>query len=295
MATKKTKRLWHLTKASNACVDIRVDSFRRRNDWQFWVLLTTDRHWDNPDSDWDLQRKHLDQAAERDWPVIDNGDFFCCMQGKYDKRASKDKLRPEHQNGRYFDSLVKTASDFFGPYASQFAVIGEGNHETSITKRHETDLIERLVSSLNTNHGGQIEKGGYGSWVRFLFYDGQSRFVVKMKRYHGHGGGGPVTKGVIQTNRRAAYLSDADIVFTGHVHEDWRLVIMREHLTTGGNVQHRKQLHICGATYKDEYKDGSGGWHIETGKPPKPIGAVWLKFWFDGKKSQIQFDAVTAQ
>lgn len=292
MASQKP---WRTTKASNACVDIRVESFKRRNDWEFWCLLSTDRHWDNPQSDWDLQREHLDLAIERNAPVVDNGDFFCAMQGKYDKRASKDKLRPQHQNGRYFDSLVSTACDFFSPYASSFAVIGHGNHETSILKRHETDLTERLVAALNSKTGSQVEKQGYGSWVRFMFYDGDARFIVKMKRYHGHGGGGPVTKGVIQTNRRAAYLSDADIIFTGHVHEDWRLVVMREHLTTGGKVIHRKQLHVCGSTYKDEYADGTSGWHIETGKPPKPIGAVWLRFWFDSKKQRVAFDAQAAE
>lgn len=295
MAAKKPKRPWHITKASNACVDIRVDSFRRRTDWEFWCLLTTDRHWDNPKSDWEMQRRHLDEAVEFDAPVVDNGDLFCAMQGKYDKRANKASLRPEHQNDRYLDSLVSTAAEFFGPYAKQFAVIGLGNHETAITKRHETDLTERLVANLNAKHGGNVEKGGYGSWVRFLFSDGQSRFVIKLKRFHGSGGGGVVTKGVIGSNRRAAFISDADIIFTGHVHEDWRLTIMREHLTTGGNVQLRKQLHVCAATYKEEYGDGTGGWHIETGKPPKPIGATWLKFWFNGKKNQIQFDAIAAQ
>jgi hypothetical protein len=44
---------------------------------EFWYLLTADRHWDNPDSDWDLQIKHLKEARERDAMVIDVGDFFC--------------------------------------------------------------------------------------------------------------------------------------------------------------------------------------------------------------------------
>jgi len=90
-----------------------------------------------------------------------------------------------------------------------------------------------------------------------------------------------VTKGVIQTNRRASYIADADVIFTGHVHEEWTVTTMREELTPSGHVYHRRQIHVCGATYKDEYKDGDGGWHVETGKPPKPTGAVWLRFTFD--------------
>jgi hypothetical protein len=28
--------------------------------------------------------------------------------------------------------------------------------------------------------------------------------------------------------------------------------------------------------YKEEYQDGYGGFHVERGAPPKPVGAAWL-------------------
>ena len=296
--TQAESHQWSSSRPSNAVVDIRVDTFRRRDDWEFWVLLTTDRHWDNPHSDWVMQKRHLDEAVRRDSPVIDNGDFFCAMQGKYDRRASKSSVRPEHQKDNYLDTLVDTASEFFEPYAEQIAVIGDGNHETAIKKNHETDLVERLVGVLNQKTGSTINHCGYGSWVRFIFTDGNANFGVSMKRYHGHGGGGPVTKGVIQTNRRAASI-DADIIFTGHVHEEWSLTTVRESLTVAGNVRHRRQLHVCGATYKEEYADGTEGWHVETGKPPKPVGAIWLRFQYrsirGANSGQVIYDAIPAQ
>lgn len=224
-----------------------------------------------------MQRRHLEEAKQRDAPVIDNGDFFCAMQGKFDKRSSKSKVRPEHQQDNYLDALVDTAADFFEPYAHQLAVIGDGNHETSIKKRHETDLGERLVAVLNSRTKAGIQKCGYGSWVRFMFVDNNASKSIKLYRYHGHGGGGPVTKGTIQTNRRAA-VYDADIIYTGHIHEEWTLTTVRASVTNNGIPRQSRQTHICGPTYKDEYADGTGGWHVETGKPPKPIGAVWLRF-----------------
>jgi hypothetical protein len=30
------------------------------------------------------------------------------------------------------------------------------------------------------------------------------------------------------------------------------------------------------SAYKEEYGDGSKGWHIERGASPKPIGGRWL-------------------
>ena len=105
-----------------------------------YVLLTADRHWDNPHSDWKLQKKHLDLARERNAPVIDIGDFFCAMQGKFDPRRSYDDIRPEHVGENYLGLLLDTAEDFFEPYADLFAVIGMGNHESAILKKNSLIL-----------------------------------------------------------------------------------------------------------------------------------------------------------
>jgi hypothetical protein len=41
----------------------------------------------------------------------------------------------------------------------------------------------------------------------------------------------------------------------------------------------QKQLHMMlTGTYKEEYGDGSKGWHTERHAPPKPIGGRILQF-----------------
>ena len=47
---------------------------------------------------------------------------------KYDPRSNKSDLKPEHKKGDYLDALVKTAADFYGPYADLFAVMVPENH-----------------------------------------------------------------------------------------------------------------------------------------------------------------------
>lgn len=42
----------------------------------FWVLLSFDRHHDNPKSDNRMERRHLEQARERNAIIIDGGDLF---------------------------------------------------------------------------------------------------------------------------------------------------------------------------------------------------------------------------
>lgn len=259
-------------------------------------LLTADRHWDNPHSDHDLQLKHLAQARKRKARVIDFGDFFCAMQGKYDPRANKSILRPEHRVDDYFDSLVDTATDFFSPYADLFIRIARGNHETAVTKRHETDLIKRIVKSLNREAGTKIQDGGYAGWVQFNFKDETTgkRDQVNLWYTHGYGGGGPVTKGTIQTNRRAVYLPDAQIVVTGHIHEDWNLTVTRHRINSAGVTYKEAQIHVQVPSYKDEWGDGEGGFVIEGGQPPKPIGAKWLTFRKDAGDARITYDALRA-
>jgi hypothetical protein len=97
--------------------------------------------------------------------------------------------------------------------------------------------------------------------------------------HHGHGGGGPVTKGVIQTARRSASV-EADIFVSGHIHEAWAVENVVATLLDSGRVSLKTQTHIQLPTYKQEYAM-NGGFHIEKGRPPKPLGAYWLTFYYD--------------
>ena len=54
-------------------LDIEMDY---KKGWEQWFLLSSDRHWDNPHSDWALQKEHLDLARERNAKVLDFGDLM---------------------------------------------------------------------------------------------------------------------------------------------------------------------------------------------------------------------------
>jgi len=268
---------WKSERSNNGVLTITIDGLKRVGEEQ-WVFLKSDDHWDNPKCRRDLLKKHLTKAVDRNAPIIGGGDLFCAMQGKYDKRADKSSIRPEHNNGRYLDSLVDTAAEWYAPFASHMVCEGRGNHESAIRKRHETDLTDRFCAKMRTDAGSPVEAMGYGYWVRFQMKRNKQTKTFWLKVFHGSGGGGPVTKGVIQTNRRAVYLPDADIVMTGHVHEAWTVCLRRERVNKSNTISHDSQWHVCTPTYKEEYADGSHGWHVERGAPPKPLGGYWLRF-----------------
>lgn len=285
---KKVPFAVHRPRPNVAVVDIPLP---REGD-EHWTLLATDEHWDNPKSDQKLQKKHLDQAIERDASIIRAGDYFCAMQGKYDKRSDKSSVRPEHQSGDYLDRLVRTAVDFNEPYAGHIIAWGVGNHESSIRKQHETDLVERVCASLSDRTGAALHSGGYTGWVVYRFRMSKTCTVVKRLWYmHGYGGGGPVTQDTIQAQRQKVYVENADVMFSGHTHDAWAMNTVRLRLNQEYEIEKRNVWYVKGCTYKDEYGNGEGGWHVETGKPPKPIGAWWLRSYHEGTsvKQQVIF------
>lgn len=255
------------------------------------ILLISDCHWDNPHCDRDLLKLHLDEAIAGGHDILINGDLFCAMQGKYDGRRSKSDIRPEHNTAHYLDALVETASDWFAPYAKNIKVVGYGNHETSILRHCETDLIERFVTLLNHKAKSNVQVGGYGGWVIYQFHQNDKiRGSYKIKYFHGSGGGGVVTKGSINFNRMQTMIEGADAIWMGHVHESMEITYTVESLTHQFTVKLRDVLMIRTPAYKEEYSGGKGGWHVERGAPPKPMGGRWLSL--TPKRSDKEFEII---
>jgi UDP-2,3-diacylglucosamine pyrophosphatase LpxH len=241
------------------------------------IAMLSDLHWDNPHCDREMLKRHLDYCLEEDIPVMINGDMFCLMQGRGDNRRNKSDIRPEHNNTKYLDSIVETAVDWFMPYAHIIKLVGYGNHETSIIKFQETDILQRFTDLLNYKAGSNIQTGGYGGWLVIKQASGWgSKYSTKVKYFHGSGGGGIVTKGAINLTRALETYENFDVFTMGHIHENSCRNDVRDtidHHSVGGYVLKQKQLHLMlTGTYKEEYGDGSQGWHVERGAPIKPLG-----------------------
>ena len=264
---------WNIEQTSPGC--LRIDLDASEAGWSQDFLLRTDAHHDNSHADHRLEMAHLLEAQERDAGILDAGDLFCAMQGKWDRRADLSQCRPEHQQGRYLDSLVETAADFYEPFADRWLMLAPGNHEGSILKRHETDLTERLSERFKAK-GSPVLTGTYSGFVRFVAHLSSGRTISTVLWYsHGSGGGGPMTHGVLNTRRRQSFLPDADIVWSGHTHDSWTVRLAKASLTPHGHVRLGQVLHVSTPGYKDEWSP-LAGWHIERGAPPKPLGAAWL-------------------
>ena len=257
--------------------------------WEQYFLLVSDAHIDNAHADRQMFDKHMRQCRERGAKWLSNGDFLCLMQGKWDMRSDTSACRPEHQRGRYLDAVISTTADYIAPHADMALLFAPGNHETAVKKRHETDMNERLVEALRQRRPAdcQAYAGSYANWVRFLVREKNRRQLVAssvvMYMHHGYGGGGPVTRGTIQTSRMAVYLPDADIIWTGHTHDEWIMPIQRARLSPHGRPYLDRVMHVRSPGYKDEFSE-QNGWAVEKGMPPKPKGALWLRFYVERRR-----------
>jgi hypothetical protein len=265
--------------------------------WEQWFLLSSDQHHDHPDCNEKLLVKHFDQALERGAGIIIVGDLICGMQGKFDKRAGKSNIKADHNKNNYIDRLVDVEAEFLAKYAENLCVYGRGNHEQGILKNKETDIVQRIVDKVKVlNPKSRFYSGGYGGWIKFLFErpnKGGNRQSINLKYRHSGGSLGEITKGTLGVDRMAKVFPDANIIVTGDNHEEWVMTVVQERLSDMGILCHKEQKHIKLPTYKEEYKDGYSGFHVERDAPPKPLGGMWLRFFYED--NQVKFETISAK
>lgn len=288
------------TKVRQARNVFRVDApMRPDKSWSHRVLVQSDQHFDSDHCDREMLLRHLREASESGCSVLSLGDFFDAMQGRHDKRGSKSAVMGEFNRDDYFDALCESAADFLAPFAGAFVFLGVGNHEDSVLKRNEVDLTNRLARRLQEVAGVPVHNGGFSGWVVYRFVPpkdaGLKAQAVKVHYDHGYGGGGAVTKDVIQHQRRQVYLPDADVVVSGHTHDCWVMESARLRLLEDGRVVQSPLTHLKCPTYKDDYGDGFSGWHATRGGPPKPKGAWWLTFSWCPRQRAVVWEASRAR
>jgi predicted phosphodiesterase len=234
------------------------------------LFLTSDVHFDSVYCDRKAFFQDMEEAVKQKAKVCIFGDLVDAMNGRFDPRRDMSMLRPEYRRADYYDFIVNDLFDKLKKYKDNILIITAGNHELSVLKNANTYLSDRLSKKLGCLHGG------YGGWLKIQLNVKGFRGSVNIKYFHGSGGEAPVTRGVIQTNRQAVYLPDADIVVNGHSHNAFWVPIQRERLTEKGTQYFDTQHHIRTPGYMASYGDGSTGWEVTRGGVPKPLGGCFV-------------------
>jgi len=245
------------------------------------LLFLGDLHLDHPDADRKALKRLLDDAVERSAAIVLLGDQFDVMQGVGDRRSSKADLRARYA-GRddYLTAVLEDVSEFLTPYAPNIWLVLDGNHESSITKYNEISLTRLLVHELR-RAGGPTITPGYQSYALLQLAwseRGKSDATIPFWIAHGHGGGGDVTKGVNQAQRRAVTYPDARFTVSGHVHSSYCVAHEQHRITSAGITCDTEQEHYVVGSWKNEHTR-AGGWHVEKGRGPRLPSGWWGTFY----------------
>ena len=263
-------------------VDLIGDSVN--DEWTF--VLASDIHWDSPHCERDAWDGVLKRAAAGRQGVMVFGDALDLMEGRYDPRRSRRGVRPEFDHAEYLDAVVDGFADWHSsrlPDGNMF-LISRGNHEESVRKNNDTDVLQRVVSRMTHGNRHRIYTGGYGGWIKFRLHMHSSYYGLTLRYHHGAGGAPLMSAGVLMTRRHAAVQPDADVVVMGHVHKRWVVSIARERLEAyknGAKVITDTQWHICTGAFKNDYGDGAEGWAVSKDMPPNDIGCVVMKLYLE--------------
>ena len=229
--------------------------------------LMSDLHIGAANIDYRRIEKELETAKEKGDRILINGDVFDLILPKDHKRFTPDVLHPRLRGRRdIINEVIKMGLEMLGPYANQIDMVGLGNHETSTESYHSIDPLKLLVYELekivaeSDNKEHVVHYGGYTGFVDYRFRyitkkgdeaKGGQRWVVYY--HHGSGGAAPVTKGMIDFNRKDVFI-DSDVIWMGHKHN--RLTSHVEKLSCpllGRQPKTKDVRHIMTGSYQKTY------------------------------------------
>lgn len=253
------------------------------------LWLMSDLHIGANHVDYRLIKKEIREAIRRNDRILINGDVFDAILPGDRKRFTPDVLHPRLQGRRnILNAAVDWALEILAPAAHLIDMIGVGNHDVSVEKYGNVDVVRLLVDRLQEispkNH--TIHYGGYGGFVEYQ----NLRKSWVMYYHHGSGGASPVTKGMIDFNRKDVWVL-ADLIWMGHKHNRWAGHTIRMEMgPTFRNVYHV----MTGAYFKTYCGQGQGSlrehgrvsnYAADMGLAPQGMGGIRVVM---GKKVYLE-------
>lgn len=252
-----------------------------------WFLITSDRHFDAIGRTNKLEIDDLKLARDRNAYIIDCGDLFDVMQVTNDKRGSKSQLKGKYAADDYLDRVINDAIDYYSPYADLWAVQFTGNHEYSIERYHNTNLINRFCAGMK-QLGSPVLPNEYRGYIRVLIYRDLKRKNTAHQKivYVSHGKLKSIaerSKGALGVDLKSSYIHDADILISGHNHNSWLIDKEVRRLQNNDVEVSAVQTHLNIPSYKQADLSGNG-YEVMNEMMPKPSGSYWLKFYIKNNK-----------
>jgi hypothetical protein len=219
--------------------------------------------------------------------LADNKTYFIGGGDLFDAIILKDwryaKSQDETLGDDFLDTHVIEMAEILRPYKDRIIGLGIGNHEKTVLRNCNTNLVKRVCSEIGVPYLGY-------TWVITLHMRearGRGRDIV-IKGHHGWGGGSR-TRGadITKYEKDMGKWADVDIFLYGHVHKvqyDKTPMIK----TCGGRLKAVPRIMaICG-TFLKTFSDGVDTTYSEDeGYPPCEVGGIELQLKPNGNGVKI--------
>ena len=247
------------------------------------TLFCSDIHLDSIGCKRDILKRHFDEIKQANGLIFIFGDLLDVMGSYGDRRLQREDIDPQFiQHGRtYLDLVAEYTIEFLKPYAQNIALISYGNHEKTINKFHNHDILRSIVWALNLEQGVNIQLGAYSGWVFLRMKRGNSNNsqVCNIHYHHGFGGNAKRSKGMLDVQIEAMKYPDAHILVRGHTHQKWYdPSTARMRITPKGRIYKDKIKYIQSGSYVDGIGEGKSGWPVEKNFNPTDIGGWFVDF-----------------
>jgi hypothetical protein len=210
-------------------------------------------------------KKYLETTDENTW-FIGGGDLLDSIVVT-DKRYRKniDSFVDEELLDKQIDGMY----EMLKPYKEKFLGLMIGNHEDTILKKSNTNIIKRLANLLD------IPYLGYSCFYKLILHENNSRVrTVLLRTHHGYGGGSRTQGADLTKFSKDMQFYDADVFLYGHVHRLQFDEVPRLSIVGNNLVSKPKTLVICGTFKKSFSDDSSTTWEETKGFPPTRIGGA---------------------
>ncbi len=258
------------------------------------TLFCSDIHLDSINCKREILKKHFDEIKRNDGLIFIFGDLFDVMATYGDKRLQREDIDPQfiQRERTYLDLIREFAIEFLKPYAENIVFISEGNHETTIKKFHNTDVLRGVIYALNLDPKVNIAYGDYSGWINLRFQTTKTHSKsLNVHYHHGFGGSAKRSKGMLDVQLEVMKYPDADILVRGHTHQKWYdPSTTRVRLTRKGRIYKDKCRYIQSGSYIDGIGEGKGGWAVQRNFMPTDIGGWYVNFTPVNHKGNMRID-----
>lgn len=208
--------------------------------------------------DWDKLREQLKECRKKKSRIIFPGDVFDAIMPS-DPRSMASGLDPRlARKTNLIDASIDLAFKILKPYADLIDVIGDGNHEWQLNKRHSTNICARLVDKLNDACGTDITYGGILFYVLYVMkVRNNTTRTFRVLCFHGKGGESPTTKGIGDVARMRSKGYVYDLYVTAHKHSSFATPDIWTEPYIANTGEGRGRATICKALQVSTFKMGS--------------------------------------